>query len=355
MSTKSTVKIFVAVVLTFLLAWFLMATGGAFLVKGAGHLIGGWWFYLSETLPKVQIKWSGVATFVIAGFALLVLTHSFLSWLARHRSTTEKPLAWRWPWTIKGFLIILLAFAAGICATGVVHQVAWIVSSDVRMLEGGIRRAADKMLSASNMRQLMVAMHNYHNDHKELPPVFTVSKDAIQTPLLSWRVLILPYLEEEALYKKFKLDEPWNSPHNIEVMMKNPMPKVFRLPGQSEYEALPQDTNYRAFYSKPGAAKSAGLSFGSKMTLGLITSQDGTSNTAALVEGAPIYWTKPEDIEYAEAAPLPGFRGRWFNNTFQVAMFDASVRSIQADIPEADLKAIITRNGGEIIESKFIE
>lgn len=352
---KITVTRMVIAVVAILLVSFFLIGSFALVKNGLFHLTLGWWFYLSETLPNVQIKWSGVATFVVAGAALLVLTHSFLSWLARHRSTAEKPRVWRWSWTIKGLLIILLAFAAGICATGVVHQIAWMASSKVRMVDGGIRRAAEKMLSASNMRQLMIAMHNYHEDHKELPPVFTVRQDTIQTPLLSWRVFILPYVEEEALYKKFKLDEPWNSPNNMDVLMKNPMPKVFRMPGQSEYEALPQDTNYRAFYSKPGPGKSAGLTFSSKITLGLITVQDGTSNTAALVEGAPIYWTKPEDIEYAEAVPLPRFSGRWLGNTFQLAMFDGSIRSVPADIPEADLKAIITRNGGEKIDSNIFE
>jgi hypothetical protein len=305
-------------------------------------------------LPKVQIKWTGVVTFVIAGFALLILAHSFLNWLARHRSTVEKPMVWRWSWTIKGFLIILLAFAAGICATGVVHQVGWLASGDKRLLDGGLRSSADKMLSAANMQQLMTAMHEYHKVHHELPPVFSVSQDAAQKPLLSWRVLILPYLGEEALYKKFKLDEPWDSPHNKDVTEHNAVPKVYLMPGRDEF-VPPQWVYYRAFYSKPGLTKSAGLTFGSKMTLDLITIQDGTSNTAALVEGPHVYWSKPEDIEFDEHLPLPTFTGKWLRNTFQVAMFDASIRSIRADIPEADLKAIITRNGGEKIDSNIFE
>src|SRR5437660_7519890 len=69
-------------------------------------------------------------------------------------------------------------------------------------------------------------MHNYHDTHGRLPPAVVYGKDG--TPLYSWRVLILPFIEQEALYKEFHLDEPWDSPHNVRLVER--MPHVYGLP-----------------------------------------------------------------------------------------------------------------------------
>ncbi len=60
---------------------------------------------------------------------------------------------------------------------------------------------------------MAIAIHNYTNDFKYLPPVANLSAD--NKPLLSWRVHLLPYLDEEELYKKFHLDEAWDSLHHL--------------------------------------------------------------------------------------------------------------------------------------------
>jgi hypothetical protein len=65
----------------------------------------------------------------------------------------------------------------------------------------------------NQMKQLGLALHNYAAANGHLPPA--VSRGPDGKPLLSWRVAILPYLEEEQLYKQFHQDEPWDSPHNI--------------------------------------------------------------------------------------------------------------------------------------------
>ena len=88
--------------------------------------------------------------------------------------------------------------------------------------------AAARAQHITQFVQIGKAFHNYHGVHKHFPLHAIYSKDG-KTPLLSWRVAILPYLEQEALYKEFKLDEPWNSPHNRRLIAK--MPKVFAMPG----------------------------------------------------------------------------------------------------------------------------
>ena len=69
-------------------------------------------------------------------------------------------------------------------------------------------------------------LHNYHRRHNAFPPAFSSSKDG--KPLLSWRVLILPFLDQNSLYQEFHVDEPWDSPHNRALVAK--MPAVYRCP-----------------------------------------------------------------------------------------------------------------------------
>ena len=89
-----------------------------------------------------------------------------------------------------------------------------------------VRGAARKTSSLNNMRQLLLACHNYAAMRNSIPAAY--SMDPQGKPLLSWRVHVLPYLEEQALYDQFKLDEPWDSPHNRKLIEK--MPKVFENP-----------------------------------------------------------------------------------------------------------------------------
>ncbi|HLW65774.1 MAG TPA: DUF1559 domain-containing protein [Gemmataceae bacterium] len=78
-----------------------------------------------------------------------------------------------------------------------------------------VRPSATRSQSKNNLKQLALAMHNYHDTLGHLPPA--ASKDSNGQPLLSWRVAILPFVEEEKLYKQFHLDEPWDSPNTVRL------------------------------------------------------------------------------------------------------------------------------------------
>ncbi len=78
--------------------------------------------------------------------------------------------------------------------------------------------------NVNNLKVTALAMHNFAaatSDTRFAPAA--IRKDG--KPLLSWRVAILPYLEQQALYDKFHLDEPWNSPHNRTLL--NQMPEIY--------------------------------------------------------------------------------------------------------------------------------
>jgi RNA polymerase sigma factor (sigma-70 family) len=80
-----------------------------------------------------------------------------------------------------------------------------------------------RLLVRRNLRELALALHNYNDVHGHLPPPAITDKTG--KPLLSWRVAILPFIDQDALYKEFKLNESWDSPHNKKLLAK--MPRIF--------------------------------------------------------------------------------------------------------------------------------
>src|SRR5262249_18174938 len=118
-------------------------------------------------------------------------------------------------------------------------------------------------------KQLLIALHNYESTYGHFPHNLT---NKAGTPLLSWRVLILPYIEQEALYKQFKLDEAWDSDHNKKLLDK--MPDLYRVGFEPKGETK---THYQG-YAGVGSVFEPGLA----MKMFNIT--DGTSNTLGVVE-----------------------------------------------------------------------
>lgn len=198
---------------------------------------------------------------------------------------------------------------------------------------------ADRARSMNNLKQLMLALHNYHAAFGRFPADVT---DKGGKPLLSWRVQILPFIEQEALYKEFKFDEPWDSSHNQKLIAR--MPKVFRSPRQA---AAVQD---RTTYLAP---LGTGLMWDNPKGLKISEVTDGTSNTIALVEAdddRAVTWTKPEDISIDRKNPTAGLLGH-FGTGFLAAMADGSVRFFGKDIDPMKLSALFTRAGGEVVGS----
>jgi hypothetical protein len=200
-----------------------------------------------------------------------------------------------------------------------------------------VRESAGRVQSQNNLRQLAVAMHNYAAANgNRFPPQAVYNPDG--KPLLSWRVLLLPYLDQEALYKEFHLDEPWDSPHNKKLLAG--MPRVFALPGRP---AGATETCYQGFVG-PGAF------FEGRQGLRLPQDfPDGTSNTVMLVEaGRAVPWTKPDDVPYDPdvTKPLPQLGGH-FRDGFNAALVDGSARFVRKTVSDPSLRAAITRNGGD--------
>ena len=178
-------------------------------------------------------------------------------------------------------------------------------------------------------------MHNFADQHGSLPPFAIMSPEG--KPLLSWRILLLPYLEHQKLLDEFHLDEPWDSPHNLTLLPK--MPRIFEhFHGRTTPQ--PYTTYYRVFVG-PGAA------FDGSLGVSLKGFADGTSNTLLIVEAAEaVPWTKPDELPFLPDRPLPALGGH-FPEVFVAALSDGSVRTVQRKLSDESLRAAITRSGGD--------
>jgi hypothetical protein len=218
-----------------------------------------------------------------------------------------------------------------------------------------VREASARIQSANNLHQIGLAMHNYNSATQSLPA------DNLQAlpgggalvanygkPGLSWRVALLPYLGEDLLYKQFNLNEPWNSPHNMTLLTR--MPKVYQHPNADSSKTAAGLTYYRVFVGPQTAFDpTAGHPIHLPGDF-----PDGTANTLLVVEAAdPIEWTRPEtsDFEYSPNKPLPKLG--ILSSGFNVLLADGSTRYAQKNISETTLRAVITRNGGEVVGPDF--
>jgi prepilin-type processing-associated H-X9-DG protein len=197
------------------------------------------------------------------------------------------------------------------------------------------RQAARQTQATNNLKQLMLALYNYNDANGHFPPPVVMGPDG-KTPH-SWRVEILPYVEAQHLYQRYRMDEPWDSENNKRILEE--IPVVFRDPAA---DGARQDTSYFALV---GPTTGLGSQDGTGTKIFEIT--DGTSNTIALVEAKrAVPWTKPEDIEYDPSKPLPKFGG-WHNGGFLAAFCDGHVAFLPDTTTEQTLHALITKAGGE--------
>jgi prepilin-type processing-associated H-X9-DG protein len=206
------------------------------------------------------------------------------------------------------------------------------------------RTTARRAQSVNNMKQIGLALHNYASVHGHFPPPIVLGPDG-KTPH-SWRVAILPYIEQQHLYQTYKMDEPWDSPNNRKLI--ELMPATFVSPESRSKTA----TSYFVLTGKHTIFN------GTKGTdFAQIT--DGTMNTIAVVEAVrDIPWTKPEDIPFdppgdniLDPAVIVPQLGGLSVGGFNALFADGSVRYIKDTIRPTILKALFTRDGGEVISS----
>ncbi len=261
---------------------------------------------------------------------------------------------WAWVFTRqsrpKGLLQACLALCLGACCTGLLLPAV-----------SKVRAPARRLSCLNNMKQICLALHNYSDQYGTLPP--PVVCDDAGTPMHSWRVLILPYIEQQALYDRYDLNEPWDGPTNIKLQDEMPLaywcsadpwPSVGR-PTWTSYVAV---TGSRTAWPASGRR------------LADIDDRDGTSNTVLVVEhnARQIPWTKPEDLGLDEAIDLltttdlqrrigHRYEGRVdrYHILSHVAMCDIDVGTILPDTTADQWRALFTFDDGQPIDEVFTE
>jgi len=200
--------------------------------------------------------------------------------------------------------------------------------------------ATMRKMSFANLKQIMIGMLTYHDAYKSYPAAY-ISKDG--KPLLSWRVALLPFLEEpgaQQLFAEFRQDEPWDSEHNRALIPK--MPKIFRAPTS---EAKPGHTVYLV-------PRGATTIFPGERATPIRKITDGTSRTIAVLEvedTQAVPWTQPEDWPFDPSQPRVGFRGQ-YPGGLTCSLADGSAHFFKLDIKEDTLKALFTMAGDELVE-----
>jgi hypothetical protein len=184
-----------------------------------------------------------------------------------------------------------------------------------------------------------LAVVNYEDVHGHFPPAFVNGPDG--KPWHSWRVLILPYIEADDIYKAYKLDEPWDGPNNKKLAEK--MPKIFAFHGTKFPTTI---TNYLAVVGKdtmwPGAEarKRADI-------------KDGASKTILIIEnqGQKVHWMEPRDLVFDKMnfqLNTPDGISSWYKDP-AITTVDDTVRRLSKTMKPEALKAALTVSGGEEI------
>jgi len=209
------------------------------------------------------------------------------------------------------------------------------------------RAAARRVQSQNNMKQIGLAVHNYESTYGRLPA--QANADPEGRPLLSWRVHLLPYLEEQALYEEFRFDEPWDSEHNRQLIER--MPAIYARPGN---DPTTGQTPYLGNATENGLFAPGEPQQDPKMPprgIGFQNILDGTSNTVMLVEvndQSQVIWTRPDDFDDVDMDPLARLIGAREDGIL-FGFGDGSVRLAPLSIDALLLKRLFDRQDGEVI------
>ena len=169
-------------------------------------------------------------------------------------------------------------------------------------------------------------------------------------PMRSWRVAILPYLEQQSLYQRYKFNEPWDGPNNR--LLAGTVVPTYRCP--SDPSPNPTETNYVMIVGKGtmGGTPNEFFNF-SQVT-------DGSSNTILVVEvtGTGINWMEPRDLTLEEFSYRINDRsgkgiGSFHPGGAMVVLADGSTRFLSQSLDPETLRRLVLRNDGQAVPSGF--
>ena len=211
-----------------------------------------------------------------------------------------------------------------------------------------ISEAQERVAAERNLHQVAIGLHNHHDVYSTLPS--PANYDAGGKPLLSWRVHLLPFLEQDNLHRRFHLDEPWDSPHNQQLISE--IPSVYRMRGDTSAEgktrilaAAGKDTVFESPQGGFPRSPQSGITFGA------VT--DGLSNTVMLLEvpaEQAVIWTKPDDWQVSPQQLDTLASDLAQGKTYRMVMGDASIHSLTDGISRDMLRRLFDRHDNEVVD-----
>jgi hypothetical protein len=214
----------------------------------------------------------------------------------------------------------------------------WLLTARDRIADAESAR----LLDLSNLRRLGFAVAAYHDAKGHYPPAYVLGPDG--KPWHSWRVLLLPYLDEEKLFGEYNFNEPWDGPNNRRLASR--IPSVFRSQ-RAQRKSDSVVTSYLAVVGEGTLWPGAGTVPRQEVT-------DGEAQTILLVEnsGLGVHWMEPRDLEFATMSfglGRPDGVSSWYQDP-AIVTADGSVRRLKRELRPETLRALLTIRGGERLE-----
>ena len=306
----------------------------------AAEMAGGHQIYLRTLAelalrqPERRLSWPARA--------FLPTHRTFLRRIEMLRNTKQTPK--RLPKILRMSLVaVLMATGAMVLGFRQSHSIAEQkddarpkANSDKLVSLDDDESAETKKRIKTNLKGIAIALHNYHDTFNEFPPAVLTGPDG--KTKYSWRVAILPFVNAGVQYDLYRKNEPWDSPHNKQILER--MPSVFRDPN-----ADPNSTDCGYF-----AIDGPGAMFDGEAATKISDVLDGLSATLMVVEAKrKIPWTKPEDIPYDPEKPLPKFGGI-YKGGYHALFADGSVHWLRDSIKEKKMRDLINRDEGNVVE-----
>ena len=299
--------------------------------------------------------WMATVWVVLGAISLCIFVSYF-----QYGSQTYEP--YRYMMALPGLLTVLSAVAAFRIwwqskeGAARVHEgivIFLVLCIVITLLSPGVierREPSRRTQCKNNLKQIGLAMHNYHDDNGSFPAA------ALGSPPVSWRINLLPYMEHAAVAEQYDRNQAWDSSQNLALQKKHMMP--FACPTRPYQYDL-----QRRFLTSYVVPTSPGAIFGSAGGTPISEIKDGTSNTLLTLEacGTEIIWTDPRDVDSSNGEASvngPGtVKGKsssmissWHFGGAQVGLADGSVRFMDKNIDAVVLRNLITKSGGEQIE-----
>ena len=197
---------------------------------------------------------------------------------------------------------------------------------------------------ANNLKQIALALHNYHGAHGCFPPAYIADENG--RPMHSWRVLILPFLKHGALHAQYDFNEPWDGPGNRKL---GEIPLgVFNCPSENR-----EPSTMTAYVAVIGP----NTAWPENEPARIKNFDDGTSNTLLVVEVANsgIHWMEPRDLHVTQMAPtINPTAGQGISSLHpggaNVVFADGHVHFLPDNVIPEDLRDMLTTSGDEPID-----